>query len=211
MAGANGRHKTGSLSNNELELVNTMANEVVVNALANGNMQHPDVPQDSHSISSDVVAFFRAQGASVTFELPLPANATASRTADVPQLASLQFNSDFPITQLIAGRLGLHPGFDPRPSVEMLIRDLAQRAFSIQALLPLKEPLPIHEWNPTPHFWFMLDSWFFNVDNPNWGNNAEASSSAGPRRPRPQLLNYPTGMMMEAPSVQNFLRNDDAM
>jgi hypothetical protein len=93
----------------------------------------------------------------------------------------------------------------------MLIRDLAQRAFSIQALLPLKEPLPIHEWNPTPHFWFMLDSWFFNVDNPNWGNNAEASSSAGPRRPRPQLLNYPTGMMMAAPSVQNFLRNDDAM
>lgn len=70
MAGANGRHKTGSLSNNELELVNTMANEVVVNALENGNMQHPDVPQDSHSISSDVVAFFRAQGASVTFELP---------------------------------------------------------------------------------------------------------------------------------------------
>jgi hypothetical protein len=46
-------------------------------------MQHPEVPQDSHSVSSDVQAFFRAQGAPVTLELPLPDDASASRIVPV--------------------------------------------------------------------------------------------------------------------------------
>jgi hypothetical protein len=45
-----------------------------------------------------------------------------------------------------------------------------------------------HEWNTFPQSWFVPGNWFFNVNNPNWGNNAEASSSTGIRRPRMQLL-----------------------
>jgi hypothetical protein len=51
-----------------------LADAAVANAVANGVMQHPEVPQDSHSVSSDVQAFYRAQGAPVTLELPIPDN-----------------------------------------------------------------------------------------------------------------------------------------
>jgi hypothetical protein len=88
----------------------------------------------------------------------------------------------------MADRIGLHPGFGPSPSVDMLIRELAQRASSLQAMLPLKAPLKAHEWNSFPQSWFVPGNWFFNVNNPNWGNNAEASSSTGIRVPRLQLL-----------------------
>lgn len=33
-----------------------------------------------------------------------------------------------------------------------------------------------------------MDTWLLTVDNPSWGNNAEASSSTGPRMPRLQLI-----------------------
>jgi hypothetical protein len=56
------------IDENELHLVNDLADAAVANAVANGVMQHPEVPQDSHSVSSDVQAFFRAQGAPVTLE-----------------------------------------------------------------------------------------------------------------------------------------------
>jgi hypothetical protein len=55
-------------------------------------------------------------------------------------------------------------------------------------MLPLKAPLKAHEWNSFPQSWFVPGNWFFNVINPNWGNNAEASSSIGIRVPRLQLL-----------------------
>jgi hypothetical protein len=32
---------------NELNLVNNLANQVVANAIENGIMQHPEIPQDS--------------------------------------------------------------------------------------------------------------------------------------------------------------------
>jgi hypothetical protein len=60
------------VGDNELNLVNNLANQVVVNAVENGLMQHPDMPQDSRSVSSEATAFFRAQGVPVTLELPLP-------------------------------------------------------------------------------------------------------------------------------------------
>jgi hypothetical protein len=60
------------VGDNELNLVNNLANQVVVNAVENGLMQHPEIPQDSSSISSEATAFFRAQGVPVTLELPLP-------------------------------------------------------------------------------------------------------------------------------------------
>jgi hypothetical protein len=88
----------------------------------------------------------------------------------------------------MVGRIGLHPGFGPSPSIDMLIRELAQRASSLQAMLPLKTPLKAHEWNSFPQSWFVPGNLFFNVNNPNWGNNAEASSSTGIRVPRLQLL-----------------------
>jgi hypothetical protein len=37
----------------------------------------------------------------------------------------------------------------------------------------------------------MQDSSFFNIDNQAWGNNDEASSSRGPRRPRLQFVRNP--------------------
>jgi hypothetical protein len=137
------------VGDNELNLVNSLANQVVVNAVENGLMQHPEIPQDSSSISSETMTFFRAQGVPVTLELPLPPNGEASRTANLSQLSGIEFDSDFPIRQL-ANRIGLHLGFGPSPSVEMLIKDLAQRASSLQAMLPLKAPLQAHEWNSFP-------------------------------------------------------------
>jgi hypothetical protein len=88
----------------------------------------------------------------------------------------------------------------------MLIRELAQRASSLQAMLPLKAPLQAHEWNSFPQSWFVPGNWFFNVNNPNWGNNAEASSSTRIRVPRLQLLSQihhdeqlaPTGQALQA-------------
>jgi hypothetical protein len=47
---------------NELQMVNNLANVVVVNAMAAGIMQHPDVPQDSHSISSETTYFSKLRG-----------------------------------------------------------------------------------------------------------------------------------------------------
>jgi hypothetical protein len=180
--------KEGELvGDNELNLVNNLANQVVVNAVENGLMQHPEMPQDSSSVSSEATAFIRAQGVPATLELPLPPLGEVSRTANLPQLSGIEFESDFPIRQL-ANRFGLHPRFGPSPSVEMLIMELAQRASSLQAMLPLKAPLQAHEWNTFPQSWFVPGNWFFNVNNPNWGNNAEASSSTGSKLPRLQLL-----------------------
>jgi hypothetical protein len=51
----------------------------------------------------------------------------------------------------------------------------------------MKEPLPVQSWNFVPASSF-IDTWFLRVDNPNWGNNAEASTSSGARRPRLQLI-----------------------
>jgi hypothetical protein len=51
----------------------------------------------------------------------------------------------------------------------------------------MKEPISVSSWNtfpPEP----MIDPWFFNADNPRWGNNAEDSSSSGPRMPRLQRM-----------------------
>jgi hypothetical protein len=175
------------VGDNELNLVNNLANQVVVNAIENGLMQHPEIPQDSRSVSSEATAFFKAQGVPITLELPLPPNGDVLRTSTLPQLTGIEFDSDFLIRQM-ADRIGLHPGFGPSPSVDMLIRELAQRASSLQAMLPLKAPLKSHEWNSFPQSWFVPGNWFFNVNNPNWGNNAEASSSTGIRVPRLQLL-----------------------
>jgi hypothetical protein len=51
----------------------------------------------------------------------------------------------------------------------------------------MKEPLPVQSWNFVPASSF-IDTWFLRVDNPNWGNNAGASTSSGARRPRLQLI-----------------------
>jgi hypothetical protein len=51
----------------------------------------------------------------------------------------------------------------------------------------MKEPLPAQSWNFVPATSF-ADTWFFCVDNPAWGNNAEASSSRGARKPRLTLI-----------------------
>jgi hypothetical protein len=147
------------VGDNELNLVNNLANQVVVNAVENGLMQHPEIPRDSSSVSIEALAFFRAQGVLITLELPLPRNGEVSRTANLPQLTGIEFDSDFLIRQ-IADRIGLHPGFGPSPSVDMLIKELAQRASSLQAMLPLKAPLQAHEWNSFPQSWFVPGNWF---------------------------------------------------
>jgi hypothetical protein len=46
------------VGDNELNLVNNLANQVVVNAVENGLMQHPEMSQDSSSVSSEATAFF---------------------------------------------------------------------------------------------------------------------------------------------------------
>jgi hypothetical protein len=72
------------VGDNELNLVNNLANQVVVNVVENGLTQHPEIPQDSSFVSSEASAFFRAQGVPVTVELPLPPNGEVSKTANLP-------------------------------------------------------------------------------------------------------------------------------
>jgi hypothetical protein len=177
------------IDENELYLVNDLANAAVANAIANGVMQHPEVPQDSHSVSNDVQAFFRAQGAPVTLELPIPDNTSAIRVVPVARGNDIVFEDDSAIRQ-IAARIGIHQCFGPSPSVAMLVQDLAAHAQSLMASLPMKEPLPAQSWNFVPASSF-ADTWFFYVDNPAWGNNAEASSSRGTRMPRLTLISSP--------------------
>jgi hypothetical protein len=59
----------------------------------------------------------------------------------------------------------------------MLVQDLAAYAQSLLALMPMKEALPVQSWNFVPATSY-ANTWFFCVDNPAWGNNAEASSSS---------------------------------
>jgi hypothetical protein len=96
------------------------------------------------------------------------------------------FEDDSAIRQL-AARFGIHQGYGPSSSVAMLVQDLAAYAQSLLASMPMKEPLPAQSWNFVPATSF-ADTWFFCVDNPAWGKNAEASSSSGARRPRLELI-----------------------
>jgi hypothetical protein len=47
--------------------------------------------------------------------------------------------------------------------------------------------LSSNSWNFVPAS-SAIDTWFLNVDNQNWGNNAEASSSTGVRKPRLEFI-----------------------
>jgi hypothetical protein len=170
-------------------LVNELADVAVANAIADGMMQHPEVPQDSHSVSSEVQAFFRAQGAPVTLELPVPDSSSALRVVPIERGNDIAFEDDSAIRQL-AARVGIHQCFGPSPSVAMLVQDLAAHAQLLLASLPMKEPLPAQSWNFVPAS-SIADTWFFCVDNPAWGNNAEASSSKGARMPRLTLISSP--------------------
>jgi hypothetical protein len=123
---------------NELEMVNNLAYVVVASAA--GLMQHPDQPQESHSVSSDTSAFFRAEGALVTLDLPLPTGPSSVREVVLSHNSNLSFNSDFQIRDL-ATKLGLHQVFGPTPLVEMLLQEMANMAQEIQALLPMKTQL----------------------------------------------------------------------
>jgi hypothetical protein len=54
--------------------------------------------------------------------------------------------------------------------------------------MTIKSPVPASSWNFIPNK-FAPDTWFFNVDNPGWwGNNVEASTSCGFKRPRKEFL-----------------------
>jgi hypothetical protein len=177
------------IDENELHLVNDLADVAVANAIADGVMQHPEVPQESHSVSSEVQAFYRAQGAPVTLELPVPDNSSALRVVPVERGNDIVFEDDSAIRQ-IAARIGIHQCFGPSPSVAMLVQDLAAHVQLLMASLPMKEPLPAQSWNFVPAS-SIADTWFFCVDNPAWGNNAEASSSRGARMPRLTLISSP--------------------
>jgi hypothetical protein len=171
---------------NEVDLINNLADIAVADAVGNGPMQHPEQPQDSSSVSSGTQAFFRAQGAPITLELPLPESTSACRTVTVPDGNEVSMQDDYFIRRL-AAKLGLHQCFGPSPSIKMIIQDLAQYAQSLEASLPMKEPLPNNSWNFVPAS-SAIDTWFLNVDNPSWGNNVEASSSTGVRKPRLQFI-----------------------
>jgi hypothetical protein len=87
----------------------------------------------------------------------------------------------------MATRLGLHTSFGPSPSVEMLLEHMALMAKEALLFLPLKDPVPSTNWNFRPSSPEM-DTWMLATDNPSWGNNAEATTSFGYRRPRLELI-----------------------
>lgn len=176
------------MGENELAEVNNLANIAMMNAIAIANavMQHPDPPQDSVSVSSEARAFYRAQGPSITLELPLPAvgaeKISADRTLAISRQNIQSFDSDNQIREM-ANNLGLHQVFGPFPSVEMLLHEMALLARENQRFLPMKNPMPPNSWN----FWPVnpsMDTWFLNMGNPHWGNNAEATTSSRYKRPR---------------------------
>jgi hypothetical protein len=178
------------IDDNELNLVNNLADDIVAQAAANGLMQHPEVPQDSFSISSGTQAFFRAHGAHITLELPLPVDASANMIVPLTSNNTVSFDDDAIIRRL-AARFGIHQCFSPSPSMEMLVQDLAIHAHSLLASIPMKEPLTMRSWNFVPAS-SINDTWFLYVDNPNWEDNAEASSSSCVRRPRLELISAPS-------------------
>jgi hypothetical protein len=102
----------------------------------------------------------------------------------------ITFDNDFLVRDL-AKKVGLHQGFGPAPSVQMLLHELVLKAQQVLPLLPMKEPIPARLWNTTPDF-PIQDSWFFNIDNQASRNNVEASSSRGPRGPRLQFIRNPS-------------------
>jgi hypothetical protein len=137
-------------------------------------------------MSSEARSFFRAQGLPVTLELPLPVNSggipQANRTLVLSRHNSHSFDSEYQITEM-TNRLGLHRLPGPFPSVDMLLVELLDHIKSIHCFLPLGRPLAHGTWR-----FLSSDAWLSTVDNPLWGNNAEASSSANPRRSRLQLI-----------------------
>jgi hypothetical protein len=192
---------------NELAAVNNLADVAVANAVAIGLLQHPDQPQQSQSVSNDTNAFFRAEGPPVTLELPLPSNrVTAVRTLDVGKFGSQSFDNDYQIRAL-ANSVGLLNDFGPAPSVEMLLQSLANVAQKVQELLPMKNPMPVTAWNFVPAA-NSLDTWVLNTDNPLWGNNAEATTSQGYKRPRLELIKE-NGKEVFLPPIQSEVFSSD--
>lgn len=122
----------------------------------------------------------------MTLELPLPASNSGNRDLVLSKNNIQSFDDDYMVRRL-ALRLGLHQGFGPSPSIEMIMRDLAHKAREIQILLPMKNPMPVQSWRFVPGR-ILADTWLLQVDNPAWGNNAEASSSSGHRKPRLELI-----------------------
>jgi hypothetical protein len=127
-------------------MVNNLDNVIVAAAMANGFLQHPDQPQQAH-LSAVIQCFFRAQGPAVTLELPLPAARNDCRTLAVA-IQVMTFDNDFLVRDL-ARKVGLHQGFGPAPSVQMLLQVFALKAQQILSLLPMKEPIPASLWNTT--------------------------------------------------------------
>jgi hypothetical protein len=189
---------------NVLAAVDQLAEVAMANAVANGIMQAPDFPQHSVTVNSETNVFFRAQGSPITLELPLP-EIGSDRTLALSDGSLQSFSNDYSIREL-AARLNIHAGFGPAPSVEMLLQELARSVPAVQASLPMKSPLPHSSWNNITML-PELDPWFLNMDNLNWGNNAEASSSAGPRLCRLQLLEKPFVELQ--PDKQLVLYNQD--
>lgn len=126
------------VAENELAAVDQMAEAAVVNT-----MQHPEHPQHSTSVSSETREFFRAQGPPVTLELPLPAtnngSTNANRVLEITSQNVQSFDSDYQIREM-ASRLGLHMGFGPSPSVEMLLKEMATIAREAQRFFANEEP-----------------------------------------------------------------------
>jgi hypothetical protein len=162
-----------------------LADVVMANAIANGLMQHPEVPQDSHSVSSDMQGFLRAEAPLLPWSCP---------SQRVPMLAESS-QSGVKIIYVLMMTLPQKIGCKVWPPSVLWSFSFCAHAYSrlghtctsILASAPMKQPLPVQSWN------FVLASsfagtWFLRVDNPNWCNNAEASTSSGLRRPRPQLI-----------------------
>lgn len=113
-------NQEGELAADELAAVQNLAEQVVINAMA----QHPDQAQDSASISSSTREFFRAQGAPVTLELPLP---TEEQAIVLSQNICNNVDTDYKI-RLLASSLERHDVVGPQSSIQMRIADIHEFA-----------------------------------------------------------------------------------
>jgi hypothetical protein len=206
---------------NELQQVQAQADELVQQAM----LQLPNASQSTETVSSEVMAFFRAQGPPIRLELPL----IQDRQAIVPYFNNnMDKDSDYPIFQL-AKTLGLHQVFGPMPSAQMLVQDILQAATVHHLDLYIQRPLQIglaqfptmqHYYlhhlgkqpqqrqvrSPCPGYIFSEFKPGKVIVDPFWGNNWKASTSTAAQVPnvlirmeatRTEILEFQNNDVME--------------
>lgn len=209
-----------AVDQNELQQVQAHANAAVQQVV----LQHPEATQSIESVNSEVLGFFRAQGNPIRLELPLLEN----HHAIVPHFNNnMDKESDYPILQL-AKTIGIHLGFGPSPSAQMLLQDILYTASLSHHNLYVQRPLNLglsqfhftsNHQQQTHLEQSPLVNWFAPrsiVVDPSWDNNRDAPASLALNEADLQLAiladdnNQQLGQTTDSVSAEKESQNPDA-